>query len=148
MLKKNNLWVALFFLLFLKAPVFSADFSAEYLSQIGIEYFRAGRYTDALDEFQKALMVDPGNKAAKDYIGFIFQKEVGSAKAVAGAAALKSPARQIPPESEQEIKPSREEIISQTFADLNKEPSGERLKTRPINIAGMSVTGDMQLGIG
>ena len=41
---------------------------ADYLCEIGMEYFEKADYGNALHEFKKALIVDPNNQTALDYI--------------------------------------------------------------------------------
>ena len=52
--------------------------SADYLCEIGINYYQAGRYDEALHEFTKALMVQPDNQTAKIYISRIFKDDIAS----------------------------------------------------------------------
>lgn len=66
----------LFFSSLFSPPAFSALQTAEYLSEIGINFYRAGRYDEALMEFKKALMLDPANQTAKEYINRIFKQEM------------------------------------------------------------------------
>jgi len=39
-----------------------------FLCEVGIKYYKDGDYLDALHEFQKALMINPDNEIAKEYI--------------------------------------------------------------------------------
>ena len=75
----------------------------EYLCDLGVGYYREGRFDDALHEFKKALMVDPESPTAKSYIGLIFAQEISPPPT--GAPPLFS-------------EPSREEVISQTLEKL------------------------------
>jgi tetratricopeptide (TPR) repeat protein len=38
----------------------------EYLN-LGVKYYADGRYRDALEQFNRALALDPANKVAKKY---------------------------------------------------------------------------------
>ncbi|MBU1124972.1 MAG: tetratricopeptide repeat protein, partial [Candidatus Omnitrophica bacterium] len=50
---------------------FAGPAAAEYLCEFGLVFYRQGRYDEALTEFNKALLLDPANKVAQEYIGFI-----------------------------------------------------------------------------
>jgi len=49
--------------------------SADYICEIARDYFKRGRFADALHEFNKALIIDPKNETAKKYINLISQQE-------------------------------------------------------------------------
>jgi len=49
-----------------------------YLCELGINFYKMGRYEDALTEFNKALMIDHKNKVAKKYTGIIFKETTPS----------------------------------------------------------------------
>ncbi len=71
--------IAILFLLLtslILRPAFCATQAAEYLCELGIAFYRLGRYDDALHEFNKVLIVDPNNQAAKNYISDIFLKDM------------------------------------------------------------------------
>lgn len=68
----KNIALLIFFLPALLAPAYPASPSAEYLCEIGISFYRLGRYEEALTEFNKALIVEPDNQTAKNYISSIF----------------------------------------------------------------------------
>jgi tetratricopeptide (TPR) repeat protein len=135
MLKKTKLLALFFFLFVLKSSVLWATPAAEYLCEIGITYFRTERYDDALHEFEKALMIEPDNLAAKTYIGFIFQKEVSNLP-----SRITTPAK--PPTkpsvekvvSKEKLKTSREEIISSalmTKLPMESTPTKAEVKEKP-----------------
>ncbi|MFQ5680834.1 MAG: tetratricopeptide repeat protein [Candidatus Omnitrophota bacterium] len=48
--------------------------AGEYLLELGQEYYRAGRYQEALTEFDKALKLNPDDQRAKKYIRSIRQR--------------------------------------------------------------------------
>lgn len=60
--------------------VFAASNSSEYLCETGIKFYKTGRYNDALNEFKKALLVDPANQTARQYIDKINLQQQGIAK--------------------------------------------------------------------
>ena len=51
-----------------QAPAFAQEGISEYLCDIGEGYYLKGQYSDALHEFNKALMVNPDSLTAKSYI--------------------------------------------------------------------------------
>ncbi len=72
-------------LLFLPANnAFAQSPVVEYLCELGKNFYSLGKVDDALTEFNKALIVDPANKTAKEYISKIF-KESPSAQESAPA---------------------------------------------------------------
>jgi tetratricopeptide (TPR) repeat protein len=78
----------------------SAD---DYLCEIGIGLYRTGRYDEALTEFKKALMVNPANKTAKEYVNNFFTKTQGGFAPQKEAAPL--PKEKISPEAAPVVKP-------------------------------------------
>lgn len=111
--KKTKFFTVFFLLFILKNFAFSAAPAAEYLCEMGIAYYRSGRYEDALGEFEKALMIEPDNLSAKTYIGFIFKKEVSKLSPKTATTAKppkKSSLKKLAPK--EKLKTSREEIMS------------------------------------
>lgn len=60
--------LSLIFLFVLFSQGISFAQIADYLCDIGKVFYSRGQYDDALHEFNKALLVDPHNAVAKDYI--------------------------------------------------------------------------------
>jgi len=60
-------------------PVFAAGQMPEFLCEIGIKFYNQGRYAEAMDEFKKALMLQPGYAPALKYIEMLqeMQGETG-----------------------------------------------------------------------
>lgn len=136
-------------LLFVPMPnsAFSQSLAVEYLCELGITYYRLGRYNDAITEFDKALMLDPHNQTAKKYISDIFQQE--------GLAPKKKPAEATKPQPKQIIKQpekklSREEIINKTLFNLSQKvpPKKEAAKKPEYKVAGIGMTGETQMRFG
>ncbi len=67
------LGIAIFFLscLLLVLPAQATDFpgTSQFLIDQGKQHYQKGDLASALHEFSKAILVDPGNAAAKDYLG-------------------------------------------------------------------------------
>ncbi len=72
------------FTLFGQSAVFPQSDAGEYLCELGIRYYQEKRFEDAFLEFKKALLIDPDNQTAKDYINKIASKQ----KAIAEEMAL------------------------------------------------------------
>jgi len=134
--------VLLFICLF-AGEVSASSQASESLCDSGLAYYRQGKYEEALGEFNKALLVDPGNTTAKEYIKEIFEAERSSAASNQGL--------------------SREEAISGVLEDLEKQstlpqyngPSGEHGNLLDGGAAGkkepedwLKVSGDVQLSFG
>jgi len=103
--------IALLFLLLTSVilrPAFCATQAAEYLCELGIAFYRIGKYDDALHEFNKALLIDSNNQTAKQYINTIFKQGFYP-------SAPKTIIKKV------EAKPTREEIISSALDSLSKE---------------------------
>ncbi len=58
------------------SPVFANCVMSDMLCKLGIKFYQEGRYDEALTEFKKALMVEPGYKPALRYIQML--QEVSS----------------------------------------------------------------------
>jgi len=74
MINKNK-WVLriLALVLFLSwiTPAFPSEEMADFICEQGIRFYKQGRYDDALDEFNKALLVYPNYRPAINYINMI-----------------------------------------------------------------------------
>lgn len=81
----------------------------DFLCEIGMGFYKAGRLGEALHEFQKALLVNPENKTAKEYIGLI-QEKLKEARVTAPEVIVK-------PEAEQVILPSEKSEAVDTLLD-------------------------------
>jgi tetratricopeptide (TPR) repeat protein len=43
----------------------------EYICSLGVVYYERGEYSSARSEFDKALVINPDNKIARDYLNRI-----------------------------------------------------------------------------
>jgi hypothetical protein len=157
--KKIISFILVIFFLFSFLPIdlaIAGSAPAEYLCEFGIQFYRTGRYDDALLEFKKALILDPDNKVAQQYIINIFEKEgppiTRQAKptpqpiqqAVAPKQAVKGPLKQI----------SRDEAMNLAFNNLGKKeeavkkPLKEGVKKEEQKKPGIKITGTAQLSLG
>ena len=58
------------------APCYSYSMMPEYLCELGVKFFNQGRYTDALVEFKKALLVNPDYAPALEYVKLIEENQL------------------------------------------------------------------------
>lgn len=73
MKKTISILIFFFTLSFLfSGQVFAGVETVEYLCELGVNFYRLGRYEDALSEFKKVLILDPYNPTARKYVNKIF----------------------------------------------------------------------------
>ncbi|MFA5145643.1 MAG: SdrD B-like domain-containing protein [Candidatus Omnitrophota bacterium] len=89
MKKFSAILLVLIFFSSLVLPAYGYNLIPEYLCEIGIKFYQEGRYTEALEEFNKALLLEANYKPALQYIHKI--------------ETLKSP--ELPEEENIEVKP-------------------------------------------
>lgn len=63
--------LACMFLLLSMQSSFAGSMGTDYLLELGISYYERGDYENALTEFKKALILDPDDETAIEYIGYI-----------------------------------------------------------------------------
>src|SRR4030042_1350005 len=129
------------FLFTITQLAFPATQSSEYLCEIGMAFYRAGRYDNALNQFNKVLLIDPLNQTAKDYINLIFTHGL-SVPSLEKVAPVKKIIRRI-----QQF-PAREEIISQALSDIVREEELRKEAARSKERAGIKITGNLQTSLG
>lgn len=148
---KKIVLISAFFILFASVvsiqPAYSGTQAVEYLCELGITFYKLGRYDEALQEFNKALMLEPANQTAKKYINNIFKQEIPSAKPEAKLI----PSEKITKEP-QKISAKKEEAMDKTLDKLSKkdlEEKAEKKTTEPAHkIAGLKISGETQLSLG
>lgn len=114
--KKYNLkrYIIIFYILLITAsPAFSSSTPAavEYLCEVATSFYRQGRYDDALQEFNKVLILDSTNQTAKNYIEQILGKK-------------HLPPLPVAAEKQAEMKPKKQEV-KETAASSVKVSSRE-----------------------
>ena len=126
-------------------PVFAqTEASIGYLCEIAVDFYRKGRYEDALSEFKKVLLLDPNNPTAKAYINVIFKPEVSVAQAT---QKTQTPPKQAPLAPQEKI--SREEIINSTLDSVSKKDAVQKeFGKNPLEAAGINITGEAQVRVG
>ncbi|HOU36221.1 MAG TPA: tetratricopeptide repeat protein, partial [Candidatus Omnitrophota bacterium] len=74
--KNNPISVILLALFLLQGAntALAGSIGTDYLVELGIHYYEQGDYENALTEFKKALIMDPEDETALEYIGYIRQK--------------------------------------------------------------------------
>lgn len=134
-----------FFLLNNNYFVFAGSAASEYLCEFAMQFYRTGRYEDALLEFKKVLLVDPGNKNAQEYINKIFNQDSLPQKT------------QAVPTKKQKVEPasikiaSRDDAISRAFSELSKQGFNEKIEkgARKVkNKTGIKISGEAQASFG
>ncbi|MFA4854456.1 MAG: tetratricopeptide repeat protein [Candidatus Omnitrophota bacterium] len=145
-LGKKSLALVCLALLFLSInPAFAQGPAVEYLCEMGKTFYTQGKLDDALSEFNKALLVDPANQTAKDYINEIFKKNL--------QAPLTKELAEVPLTKEQAMDQAIDKLQSKKSPPVNlyntagsrTSDNGEKqgFKTGPFRISG-----EMQLGFG
>ncbi|MFA5157046.1 MAG: tetratricopeptide repeat protein [Candidatus Omnitrophota bacterium] len=129
-------------------PAHSAPATVEYLCELGIQFYRQGRYDDALTEFKKALSLDSSNKTALRYINDIF-------------SASSEPAQQLEAVPAQ-FKADKYDAMEQALNNYKEAPKAQAKPAAPVvkpaakdeavdealEIAGVKVTGEAQIRVG
>ena len=105
---------------------FASTQAAEYLSELGAALYSLGKYDDALNEFNKVLLIEPDNKIAKEYIGKIFRES---------ALVEKSDLSSFSP------KLTKDDAMNQEMAKLKENDRG-------IKAGFLKISGDTQLSFG
>lgn len=128
---KWGFFVVLSLLIFLAGaqpflPPAESSPTVDYICELGLSFYHMGRYEEALEQFNKALLVDPENQTAKKYIGIIFIKDMpapeGPSYPYRPQPILSTHTRPYPkaqPLSPQ-VKLSREETMEDTLKSLGR----------------------------
>ena len=72
----KKLFIILLILTFLTTsipPTYASSMATAYLCETGLKFYRQGRYSEALHEFKKALLINPSYQPALNYIRMIEQ---------------------------------------------------------------------------
>ncbi len=131
-------------LLFLSInSAFAQGQAVEYLCELGKSFYSLGKVDDALSEFNKALLVDPDNRIAREYINKIFSKNESTGfKQVPMPVLSKEEAMDLALN-----KLKRKEELSRTpyvaVRNLPEKNKKDGLKAGPLRISG-----DMQFSFG
>nr|MBP7836410.1 tetratricopeptide repeat protein [Candidatus Omnitrophota bacterium] len=103
------------FLIFSPNTSFASSGMNEYLCDLGVTLYGLGKYDEALSEFNKALLADPGNEVAKQYIAEIFKQNLKSSTSAAPAPAVP----QNPAANSRSL--SQDEVMAQSMDKLKLE---------------------------
>lgn len=110
--------------------------TAEYLCELGATFYRIGKYDDALLEFKKALMLEPDNQTAKQYIAKIFQQGVDWQQASLPSARQEAMSRAL------------ESISAGTRQEIPENVPIQAKDKQGYSVAGLSLSGHAQLSLG
>ncbi|MDI6606479.1 MAG: tetratricopeptide repeat protein, partial [Candidatus Omnitrophota bacterium] len=126
-------------------PVLGQTAATVYLCDFGIALYRQGRFDEALSEFKKALIVEPNNQIAQEYMNLIFQEElqIPLSKEAEPAQVPQKPAKET----------TRDEVIDRALYDFSNqgfEETGRQFKDeRPKIKAGpVEISGQVELRAG
>lgn len=132
-------------LLFLSLkPAFAMTETVNFLCELGKSFYTAGRTDEALTEFKKALLVDPANKTAKEYVNKIFSESLPSSFEPSAAQVAQAAV-------EPEQTSSKEEAMNFTLDNLKrKENLGQSpyVNKEGIKVGPLRITGDTQVSFG
>jgi len=109
-------------------PVFAQGQAVEYLCELGKSFYSLGRTEDSLTEFKKALLIDPSNKIAKEYVNRIFKYSFSPVDYPQLTEAAKPNAS-----LEKPILTLREEVINATLGEMEPRTDSQ---TEPIVMSG------------
>ena len=116
---------------------FSQTQVADYLCERGKNFYAQGNTEEALSEFNKVLVVAPGNVIAKDYINRIFKNSL----------VLETPAVQNTQTDENKVL-TKEEAMDQELAKFKQQQVAEEKVGRGLKVGPLKITGEMQLSFG
>lgn len=137
----------------LSGPAFGAVESADYLCELGLFLYRQNKFDEALVEFKRVLMVDPGNKPAKEHINNIFQKEISLAGLKQKTSVSKSGIIPDKPQKQEEKNPGRDEEINRILSGLGKnKPERKKITEDPgpkePSDSPIELGGELRMGVG
>jgi len=148
--------VFLFLASFVLPPAEAASLASEMLYQGGVKLYKQGRYDEALSEFRKALLAEPGYQPALDYISKIEDelkardKELPRLKDIPQASAVSSYlAPQRPEDIISDLVNNKEEALTQKAeAEAPQQPRASTSKrvARPSPIEKKAVLDEAHAG--
>ena len=127
-------------LTFLFSPAFAESTSTNYLCEFGIYFYQTGRYEEALNEFNKALILDPRNELAKKYINLIFAKDFSSSSPQPIYLVKETKEKK---EEKTPLTNKEEEVSQRKPLPLEESSDKENLE-----IAGIKISGEVQARAG
>ena len=126
---------------------FASAQSIDYLMELGTTYYSIGKYNEALSEFGKVLLIDPGNETAHRYINTIFQQEAKVALEKEKSGVPKQEVKKEVP-----VMPTREMAMNDAFVSATKEKFKEKYaktsEKEGMEISGLKIKGRSQVSLG
>ncbi len=108
------LCITIYFSFVLILPAYSYTEVTDYLCELAVKYYEKGDYPQALHEFKKVLIVNPGNKMAQEYIELISQIDSSESD-----PAETSEVEQVP---EVAVPQNRQEAIDAALSGIENKP--------------------------
>jgi len=144
--KYNGIALVCLALLFLSTGlVFAQSQAVDYLCELGKTYYSMGRIDDALHELNKALLLDPANKTAKEYINTIFSRDSGSS--FKNEVPVNAPALEANNPAEPKKYMSKEEAMDEAMLKMEPNPASKK-ESKGIKAGPLAISGQMQLSFG
>lgn len=148
--------IGIFIVSFVVLPFFAAfspaeNPSAAYLCDFGISFYKDGRYDEALTEFNKALLLDPDNKIALDYINRIFKEELGAKKtAYPNETAPLARDDSVSPTQDRKsaIEDTLDQVAKSQANPLDSPDTVEEDEEEGLRVAGVKISGEAQIRLG
>ncbi|PIP18856.1 MAG: hypothetical protein COT38_00030 [Candidatus Omnitrophica bacterium CG08_land_8_20_14_0_20_41_16] len=131
---------------------FAASQATEYLCELGVTLYNLGKYDDALSEFNKALLVEPDNKRAKEYVDKIFRQSIPEDNRINPLALNEESNPSLNVEAINTVptpKLTKEQAMNQAIDKLKcSEDRKEKESERGIKLGPLKITGETQLSFG
>ncbi len=144
-------------LLYPAGYLFAQGMAVDYLCEIGATYYRMGQFDNALNEFQKVLLIEPNNQTAKDYISNIFSTNNISTPIIPSQEQSPQdvtghPHAQVNRVPEGQMQLSRSQAMNDALETVvpkerKNDPEKEEEK-KGLEVAGIKISGEAQLRLG
>ncbi len=136
--------VCLALLFLLSNPAFAQDQASAYLCELGKSFYSLGRVEDALTEFKKALLVDPANETARDYINRIIKEDFTP---VLQPTVTKDIPLEAPSVLDKPIL-TKEQVMNVALNEIEDKEIKKESISEPIKVGPLKVSGEMQASFG
>lgn len=145
--KYNALGLICLALLFLPVDSgFAQGQVIDYLCELGKSFYSLGRVDDALAEFKKALLLDPANSTAKEYVNKIFKDNFSSnlqPRIIEVNQEVNQPAA-----SKDPVLPSRDNAMDLALGQMDKIPDKDKKEVAEDRTGPLIISGEIQARAG